>query len=297
VAGGYAITYDAVNLGTVGRSLDQSAITTHYNPDGIAAGPPALTTFVPAGRPLQLPRAENWTASVDQRLSEHLFAGARYLRRSETNGLTYANSLAPYGTPYESPLPNTVLDGVFELTNLRHDRYESVDLTVRQTLSGQYEWMASFVHSRTLSNAVLDINSADPLQVVDALNPVPWDAPNRALAWGYLPLPWKDWAVAVLADARSGFPFSIQDDTGRILGTVDSHRYPMNFDLNVALERMITLHGYRFALRLGMNNVTNQRNPTAVNNVFGSPQFMQFYGLEGRHFVVRIRFFGRSGVK
>jgi hypothetical protein len=46
-----------------------------------------------------------------------------------------------------------------------------------------------------------------------------------------------------------------------------------------------------------MNNVTNQRNPTAVNNVVGSPQFMEFYGLEGRHFVVRIRFFGRAGVK
>jgi hypothetical protein len=68
----------------------------------------------------------------------------------------------------------------------------------------------------------------------------------------------------------------------------------MNFDLNIALERLFTLRGYRFALRGGMNNVTNQRNPTAVNNVVGAPQFMQFYGLEGRHFVVRIRFFGHT---
>jgi hypothetical protein len=297
VAGGYAITNDAVNLGLLGRSLDQSAITTNYNPDGSVAGPPSVTTFVPPGRPLALPRAENWTASIDRKVSGHLFASARYLRRNETNGLTYVNSLQPYGTPFESPLPNTVLDGVFELTNLRRDRYESVDLTVHQTFTGQYEWMASFVHSRTLSNAVLDINSSDPLQIVGNLRPAPWDAPNRALAWAYLPLPWKNWAIAVLADARNGFPFSIQDDTGRVLGTIDAHRYPLNFDLNVSIERILTLRGYRFALRGGMNNVTNQRNPTAVDNVSGSPHFLQFYGLEGRHFVVRIRFFGRSATK
>jgi len=60
---------------------------------------------------------------------------------------------------------------------------------------------------------------------------------------------------------------------------------------------MVTLRGYRFALRGGMDNVTNQSNATAVNNVTGAPQFLQFLGDEGRHFVVRIRFFGRAGVK
>ena len=54
---------------------------------------------------------------------------------------------------------------------------------------------------------------------------------------------------------------------------------------------------YRFALRGGMDNITNQSNPTAVNNVTGAPQFLQFLGDEGRHFVVRVRFFGRAGAK
>jgi hypothetical protein len=31
-----------------------------------------------------------------------------------------------------------------------------------------------------------------------------------------------------------------------------------------------------------------------VNNAIGTPQFLQFLGDEGRHFVVRIRFFGRT---
>jgi len=34
-----------------------------------------------------------------------------------------------------------------------------------------------------------------------------------------------------------------------------------------------------------------------VNNTAGSPQFLQFYGEEGRHFVARIRFFGRASGK
>jgi hypothetical protein len=96
---------------------------------------------------------------------------------------------------------------------------------------------------------------------------------------------------------RTGFPFSVRDQTGVIAGAVDSHRYPINFDLNIAIERMVTLRGYRFALRGGMDNITNQSNPTAVNNVTGAPQFLQFLGDEGRHFVVRVRFFGRAGAK
>ncbi|MGA3239705.1 MAG: hypothetical protein ABSG03_25800 [Bryobacteraceae bacterium] len=41
---------------------------------------------------------------------------------------------------------------------------------------------------------------------------------------------------------------------------------------------MIALRGYRFALRSGMDNITNQSNPTAVNNVSGAPGFLQLLG-------------------
>jgi hypothetical protein len=126
---------------------------------------------------------------------------------------------------------------------------------------------------------------------------MPWDSPNRILGFAYLPLPWKNWSVLVLADARTGFPFSVEQVTGVVTGRFDSYRYPFHFDLNVAIERIITLRGRRFALRLGANNVTDSKNPTAVNNVIGSPQYLQFLGDEERHFVVRIRFFGKAETK
>jgi outer membrane receptor protein involved in Fe transport len=172
-----------------------------------------------------------------------------------------------------------------------------VQFIVRQTFAGQYELTASYTRSRAQSNAVLDMNTAEPLQVLADLVPMPWDSPNRLLGRAYLPLPWKNWAVAVLGDARSGFPFSVVDQTGVVSGPVDSRRYPFNFDLNLAIERMVTLRGYRFALRGGVDNLTDRKNPTAVNNVIATAQYLQFLGDEGRHFVVRIRFFGRARTK
>jgi hypothetical protein len=294
ISGGYSLTHDAVTMDMLGRPLDQTAVTTRYNTDGTAAGPPTLTTFAIGNSPLVLPRAGNWTLDATRQLSTHVHVTAKYLRRRGTDGFAFINTLAPDAPPSLLPLPNADSAGIYQLTNLRRDDYDSVQVSVRQTFSGQYEWMASYTHSRAVSNAVLDPNTAQPLQVLPNLVPMPWDVPNRVLAWGYLPLPWKNWAVSMLVDMRTGFPFSVRDQTGLIVGAVDSNRYPLNFDLNLAVERMVTLHGYRFALRGGVDNLTNQANPTAVNNVTGTPQFLQFLGPEGRHFVVRIRFFGRA---
>ncbi len=293
ISGGYAITHDAVTLGMLGLPLDQTAATTAYNSNGTPAGPAALTIFTIPNAGLVLPRAGNWTLDVDHQLSEHVHLTAKYLRRRGTDGFAFINTLAPDAPPSLLPLPNGATGGNYQLTNLRRDNYDSIQISVRQTFSGQFEWMASYTYSRALSNAVIDPNSAQPLQVIPNLVPMPWDAPNRFLAWAYLPLPWKNWAISALADLRTGFPFSVRDPSGLVIGAVDSYRYPLNFDLNIAIERMLTFHGYRFALRGGIDNVTNQANPTAVNNVTGVPQFLQFLGDEGRHYVVRIRFFGR----
>lgn len=297
IAGGYAITHDAVTLNMLGLPLDQTALTTQYNPDGTAAGPPTPTTFTVPHSGLVLPRADNWTFGADQQVLEHVYLTAKYLRRRGTDGFVFLNTLEPNAPPSLLPLPNGTTGGLYQLTNLRRDDYDSVQISARETLSGQYEWMVSYTWSRALSNAVVDPNSAQPLQVLPGLVPLPWDAPHRFLGWTYLPLPWKNWAVSALTDMRTGFPFSVREASGPAVGAVDSYRYPLNFDLNIAIERMVTFRGYRFAVRVGVDNLTNQSNPTAVNNVTGVPQFLQFLGDEGRHYVIRIRFFGHAGTK
>lgn len=301
ISGGYGITHDAVTLDMLGRPYDQVAETVEYGANGTALGPAVPTEFTIGNGSYALPRAVNWTANFDQRLPGRIYLTAKYLRRRGTDGFAFLNLQDLTAPPSLLPLPSGESTGVYQLTNLRRDDFDSAQLAMRQTFSGQHEWMISYTRSRALTNALIDPNSPQPLQLLPYFAPMPWDAPNRLLAWAYLPVPLKrfskNWSIAVLSDMRSGFPFSARQAAGQVIGTVDAFRYPLNYDLNLAIERMLTLRGYRFALRGGIDNLTAQSNPTAVNNVAGVPQFLQFAGDEGRHFVVRLRFFGHAAAK
>jgi len=296
LSAGYAITYDATPLTLFSQPLDQYSLTTRFNPDGTPAGPPAEILFnVPYGH-LKPPRSSNWSATIDQRMAHKMYLALDYLRRTASDGFSYLPVTAP-GAPVEqpiTPLPVPTSNELYDLTNSRRDHYQSVQLSLRQNLGGQFEWFASYTRSQATSNAVLDLKVDQVLQVQDNLGPMPWDAPNRFLGWLYAPLPLKNWFVSMLCDARTGFPYSIVDQSGVVVGGVDSQRYPFNLDLNLYLERRFTFRGRRFALRAGINNITDSRNPTAVYNVLGAPAFGQFLGDEGRHVQVRIRFFGRT---
>jgi hypothetical protein len=296
ISGGYSVTADAANLAVFAPPLDQTAVTTHYLPDG-TPGPQGVTTFARGPGSLALPRATNWSAGIDHQLGGRIYLSANYLRRRASDGFVYVNSLAPAAPPSELPLPAGVLDGAYLLTNQRRDSYDAFAIVARQTFRGQYSWMASYTHSRALSNAVIDVFNDEPLQVTPYLHPMPWDSPNRVLAWAYAPLPWKNWAVAILADARGGFPYSVRDQGGQVVGNVDAYRYALNFDLNLHCERTFVFHHYRFAIRGGVNNLTDRANATAVSNVTGAPDFLHYYGNEGRHVVFRLRLFGRTAGK
>ncbi|HLN03273.1 MAG TPA: carboxypeptidase regulatory-like domain-containing protein [Bryobacteraceae bacterium] len=295
LVGGYSVIYDAASLALFSKPLDQQAVTVPFSPEGVPETP-LVTTFVP-GHALTMPRYDNVSAGVEQALGHRLFAKLEWLRKRGAGGLVYAPETS--GPVIIQPeVLGYGFGGTYALTNLRRDAYDEVGITIRHSFGDQYEWLASYVHSRAISNAVLDVSVDQPLQVGNNLGPMPWDAPNRFLSWGYLPPPLKrfreKWAIAYLVDWRTGFPYSFTDDAGRVVGVVDSHRYPSNLDLNLHIERRFTFRGYRFGIRLGANNLTANRNPTAVSNVIGSPTFMQFFGDEGRHFVLRLRLFGHA---
>jgi hypothetical protein len=296
LSAGYAVTHDATNFSLFTRQLDQTALTTYYKPNGTPESPAQATTFTLGNGPLKLPGYGNWSAGVDRRFAHRIEASADYLRRRGHDGFTFVNTTSTVTAAFETVLGSPVLPGVYALTNDRRDSYDAVHLVVKQTFSGQFEWMASYTRSRAVSNAFLDLATDQPFQVLRSAAPLPWDAPNRLLGWAYLPLPWggKNWALAVLADARSGFPFSVVDQFGNVIGGADAHRFPFNFELNAHIERRFVFRGYRVALRVGVNNVTDSGNYSAVNNISGAPQFLQFLGDEGRHVVVRVRFFGRA---
>ncbi len=163
ISGGYAITHDAVTMAMLGLPLDQTAYTTQYGANGTPTGPPAPSSFAIGNASLRLPRAANWTLDAAQRLTPRLSVTAKYLRRRGTDGFAFVNTLAPDAPPSLLPLPSGQSAGLYQLTNLRRDNYDSVAVSVHQTLTGQYEWMASYTHSRALSNGVIDPNFAAAL--------------------------------------------------------------------------------------------------------------------------------------
>jgi hypothetical protein len=299
VTAGYSVVHEYTNLEVFSRSYDQIALTTPYSPSGL---PEASTpTVFERGPDLTMPRYDNYSAGVEHALRKNYDVKLEFLERHTHNAFAYTQ-FPPAANLFQPQVLTYGFGGTYLLSNDRRDAYHGLDATIRHSFGDQYEWMASYVRSRAASNGVLAPGVNIPLQVTGGTRPVPWDATNRILSWGYLPIfpnnrPWmKKWAWAYLLDYRTGFPFSVANQGGIISGPVDSYRFPASLDLNLHLERRFTFGGYRFAIRGGVNNLTNSRNPTGVINTIGSPQFLQFVGYEGRHFEFRLRFFGRKGV-
>lgn len=297
ISGGYAVIYDATNLELFTQPLDQYALTTTWRPDGTLESGPAATVYTIGRQKLSSPRSGNWSVSLEQGLPGGMVGQVEYLRRRGRDGFAYLNTL---GLPSAPPPPNpadfgaTAYNAIYTLENLRRDTYDALQATVRQTLAHQYEWLASYQRSRALSNAAVNRSVDQPLLLSENAGRLPWDSPNRFLSWGSLPIPPLRWSVSYLLEWRTGFPFLIQDDTGRVLGTIPDHRFPNYFELNLFLERRFRFRGHWWAFRFGFNNLTKHQNPTTVDNNTASPKFLTFYGSPGRAFTFRVRWLGKQ---
>ncbi len=152
---------------------------------------------------------------------------------------------------------------------------------------------ASYMRSHSRSNQVLDFNIDNPQFSPQQPGPYPWDAPNRFLSWGLLPI-YKGFDFAYSTELRSGFPFNVVNDQLQLVEVPGSRRFPTWFTLNTHIEKRFHALGYYWAIRGGFNNVTGRRNYTYVNNDINSPGFLTFGNYEGRAFTGRIRFLGKK---
>ena len=297
LSAGFAVLYDPTTPQLFSRPQDQYSLTMLYNPDGSLQSGPAATVFTIDRRSLQMPRYQNWSFGLEQLLTARVLLRVNLLRRRGRHGLTYVNVFDPNSPPPPDLVAlyqTTQFESIYQLENLRTDVYDSAEIALHQFFGKRYEWMASYTRSRAFSNAVTDVTVDQPTLISNNVGRLGWDSPNRFLSWGYFPTPLKNWAVAYLFETRTGFPFSVQDEIGRVLGPPNTDRFPDYLNLNLHLEWTTHLLGYRFAVRGGLNNLTDHHNYTVVNNTAGSPHFLEFYGSTNRHFVVRLRWLGRQ---
>jgi len=258
------------------------------------------TSFQVVDRSLVTPRYRTASAGVERKLPKDFYLKAEYTRREGDRGFTFAPP--PVGALPSVGGPQAV---VYDLVNTRRDRYDALDVGVRRTFAGQYEWFAGYTRSSSRTNQAVEYSLENPIFAAQAPGPFPWDAPNRFHVWGWLPLPnrslpsalrfiTRNTTAACLMEYHTGFPFSVVDQGGFEVGAPGSMRLPYYFDINLHLERKFHAFHYLWAWRFGYNNLTNNRNPIIVNNVVGSPEFLTYGRGQVRAFSVRLRMLGRK---
>ena len=295
-AAGVGIFHDVFTLGMFGRQ-NQAALSTFFDPGGGVVGPPVETAFDVDQRGLRAPHYRTISFSVERKLPWDFYGKASYLGKAGRRGLTFA----PDPTGLLAPIP---ADGLYRLRNLRDDRYKALELTVRRTFGGKFEWVGGYTRSSARSNAVVDYSLENPIFAEQAPGRLAWDTPNRFLSWGWAPVPKsilpralafvaRETDVAYLLEYRTGFPFGVVNEDGFLIGPPDGRRLPAYFNLNLSFERRFRFLHYLWAWRLGLNNLTNNGNPNVVDNNIDSPWFLTYGRGQRRAVNVRLRFLGR----
>ncbi len=286
LSAGIGLYYEHTQLEYLTRALAGIRYDTYYAADGITpTGAAQQTSFTASDSSLHEPRAVNWSLGVEHKLPWRIFAGANFLQKRTSNVFTYVNQSGPAS-----------LSGNYLLTNQRQDHYNSFEVDARRLFANGYTVFASYTRSSARTNAALNyMPTLSPLGPQQS-GPLAWDTPNRAISWGWLPLPlpWlrKSWDVVYLLDWHTGFPYTSVDAGQQVVGAAGSERFPDFVNFSPGLEWRFHFRGAYFGLRGVIENATNSENPAIVNNVVDSPEYGTFSEFLGRAFTARIRLIG-----
>lgn len=276
LSAGIGVYYDRTNLAQASLALQGSRTDQFFSP--VALNIPS--NFIVDPNLLTMPRFINWSVGMESRLPWRIYGRVDFTSRHGDH--VWAYQLQPGGN--------------YLLQDLQQDKYDGVQITVRRELKRGYPFVFAYTRSSARSNDTIPFSLDNLISGGQLPGPLPWDAPNLVQSWASMPLPWKfkkfDFAYSILW--RSGFPFSTVNNFGILVQGPSAHRFPGFFSLNPAIERKFTFHGYRWAARVGLDNVTNSVNPTGVDNNVDSPTFLTFFGQGHRTLNGRIRFLGKA---
>jgi hypothetical protein len=295
ISAGWGVYYDSISLATISRQPDQVSLATFFPPGGEVRGPVPTAFHVNDGT-LRVPYYRMTSLTVERKLPFEFFGRAGYMHRAGGRGFTFANSGAPQDVPGGA---------VYELRNSRRDQYDAFDISVKRTFAGQFEWFAGYTRSSARANAVVDYSLENPIFAPQMPGPLLWDAPNRFHMWGWAPLSARmlprqleflirNTSAQYLLEWRTGFPFSVTNEEGFLVGRPNSLRLPAYFNINLFLERKFRAIHYLWAWRFGFSNLTNNGNPNVVNTVMGTANFLTYGRGQARAFSVRLRLLSRK---
>lgn len=297
---GYGLTPTLNNLGLFGRKLDQYSLTTEFDRNGNPNGPAELTIFTSNDQKLRIGRVSNFSAGTEQNLPAGFQFRFDYLRKRSQDGLTFTPTvdLDLITDQQKNNLPETKIAVVYYLNNSKTQVYDAIKIRLKKRTEtfwqkshwkvGRGELLFSYVRSRTFSNSNISPFIDDPFTSDDGSGRTPWDIPNRFISNGAMELS-ENTKIFYFSEWRDGTPFSVYDEIGRQVGKFNSWRLPRYNVINLHVEHRFKLFKKIWAIRLGLDNITNRTNYIQVNPNVSAPNFPNYFGVEPRKLVIRIR--------
>lgn len=225
---------------------------------------------------LRNPRSTSWSLELDRQVLSSLLLRVAYEQRNTSDD--FIVSRFSQGT-----------NGVLALSNRGADSYREFQLTGRYRVKDLL-LNASYVRSRAFGD-LNDLNQffgnlAQPVIQPDARGRLSFDAPNRFLLWGSIPM-WKFMVVPVY-DLHTGFPYSVEDQYRTYVGPRNIDRFPTfsSFDMQVTRRIVLPFRGKKIHARAGAGvfNLFNHFDPRDVQNILASARFGEFFNTSWREY-------------
>jgi len=295
IRAGLGLFYSLLPLLAGDFSANPTQVITPYNA-GVPSGLPVtytnayvggLNPLTASGLPSQTdttPRNLTWNVQVEQELRKNVFLRVGYLD-SHTSYLFTIN-------PFTAPVGE---QSFLALANTGSSHYRELETTLHFTVHGNHEVNASYIRSQTrgdlnnLSSVLIPFEQ--PVIRANVYGILPYDIPNRVVAWGIFSLP-KRIKFSPIADLHSGQPYSNIDTLQNYVGTPNGQRFATFFTLDIKVYRQFRVpffgsehgKGKGHHVRLGFYslNLTNHGNFNAVYNNVTAPNFGQFAGFLDR---------------
>jgi hypothetical protein len=286
ISAGIGVYYDRTQLSYLTSPHEGLRTDTFYEANGTTpSGPPQQTKFTANYGSLYDPHAVNWSFSVEQKLPGAVYATFGYMQKRTSNIFSYVNETNP-----------TALSGDYVLTNSRVDHYHQVEIQARHTFAKGFTLFGAYTRSSARTNAALQYLLTPSPYGPQQSGPLAWNTPNRVISWGWVPflVPMfrKNWRIVYTLRWQDGYPITSVNSSQAVVGAVGSQRFPNYTDFSPGLAWRFHFRGEYWELRGVMEDALDNGNPSVINNVVTSRQYLAPSNIIGRSFSARIRLLG-----